>query len=609
MESESFEDEEVAATMNEHFVCIKVDREERPDIDQVYMEAVQMMSGQGGWPLNCFTTPDGIPIYGGTYFKKNQWKGVLDQLAKLWNEDPGKVLAYSKAVKEGMDRKPILSKLSHKPDFTISTLDKSVENWKSKMDAVHGGPNKAPKFPLPGSYLFLLNYAFYKKDDALNSFLNLTLTKMSRGGLYDQVGGGFTRYSTDVFWKVPHFEKMLYDNAQLIELYSTAFKMTENLEFKKTVEGTINWLRREMKDPTGGFYSAIDADSEGEEGRFYTWKPEAIPVEFQNFYETGDAGLWEGKIIPVRKSDAVINEQYYEQLAKLNEELLSERKKRIKPSVDSKINTSWNAMLAKALARASIDLGNPEYLDDSKQLMSFVENTCYDAGTGKLFHTITNGKLGTSSFLEDYAFLIDALIVIFEVSGIQKYAEFARELCHVAIDKFYDDKTGLFFFADRNEEKLVSNPVELSDNVIPATNSVMASNLFKLSSIFSQIHMANMAARLLYGVKKGIVEYGEGYFNWMQIWLTQCIGSPEIVITGPEAPKTAEALQKENFPLATMVFSSKDSRLEIFRGRFKSGKNLVHICKNHSCQLPQKSTTEAIKEIGKLVTEIQDQIG
>ena len=219
MEKESFEDPGVAEIMNDHFICIKVDREERPDIDQVHMEAVQLMSGQGGWPLNCFTSPDGLPIYGGTYFKKEQWVNILKQLATLWSENPEKVLEYGKAVKEGLDKKPILSKNKDSVQFDISTLENGVKRWETRMDRVHGGPNKAPKFPLPGSYEFLMNYAFYKEDKSLEEYVNLSLEKMARGGLYDQVGGGFTRYSTDIFWKVPHFEKMLYDNAQHIGLY------------------------------------------------------------------------------------------------------------------------------------------------------------------------------------------------------------------------------------------------------------------------------------------------------------------------------------------------------------------------------------------------------
>lgn len=608
MERESFEDEAVADLMNEHFVCIKVDREERPDVDQVHMEAVQIMSGQGGWPLNCFTTPDGLPIYGGTYFKKDQWAGVLQQLASLWQDNPSKVVEYGKAVKEGMDKKPILSKTGSEVNFDITVLDESVKNWMSRIDTEHGGPNRAPKFPLPGSYEFLMFYAFYKEDKSVEKHINITLEKMARGGLYDQVGGGFTRYSTDIYWKVPHFEKMLYDNAQLIGLYAEAFKLFDQLEYKKIVEGTIEWLMREMKDSSGGFYSALDADSEGKEGKFYTWDADALPEGYDNYYETGERGFWEGRLIPVRKENIDASQSYFQGLKNLNSKLYKEREKRIRPETDKKIITSWNAMLAKALAIASINLRSQSYLKEAEQLVNFLINTCYEPGNGKLYHTVTDGKIGSSSFLEDYAFLIDALISLYEASGKNDHIELARELCHVAIDKFYDEKTGLFNFVDVNEEKLVSTPTELSDNVIPATNSVMADNLLKLASVFSTPYFQKVAERLLKGVEKAIIEYGEGYFRWMKIWLNRCIGSPEIVVTGPQAIEITQTLVSENFPLSLRVFSSKPNRLEIFKGRYKTEENQIHICQNHSCKIPQQEISEARKEIRELIEETKKKI-
>jgi len=608
MEKESFEDTAVAAVMNEHFICIKVDREERPDIDQVYMEAVQMMSGQGGWPLNCFTTPEGLPVYGGTYFRKDQWVGILQQLASLWEENPDKVTNYGKAVKDGMDQKPILSKTFENAEFDISALDKGVNHWKSRMDHNYGLTNRAPKFPLPCSYSFLINYAFYKNESSLHDYVNLTLEKMARGGLYDQVGGGFTRYSTDVYWKVPHFEKMLYDNAQLIDLYSQAYKIYGRLEYKKTVEGTIEWLKREMKDEKGGFYSALDADSEGEAGKFSTWDKKSLPDNYPEFYETGEKGLWEGKLIPVRKSGREISESYYSELSELNQALLKERDKRERPGTDTKIITSWNAMLAKSLAIASQKLDREDYLEEGQNLLGFLENTCYEAGSGKLYHTYTDGKLGSGSFLEDYAFMIDALISLYEASGENKHIELARELGRAAIDRFYDDQSGLFNFTDNRDEKLVSTPVELSDNVIPATNSVMTGSLFRLASIFGIAHFEKIAVRLLHGVEKGIIEYSEGYFNWMKTWMTRCIGSPEVVITGPDAKHIYHSLQDEIFPLSLQIFSSKPSRLEIFRGRVKTDRNQIHLCKNHSCQLPQTELSEALKDITRLIEETRKDI-
>jgi len=253
-------------------------------------------------------------------------------------------------------------------------------------------------------------------------------------------------------------------------------------------------------------------------------------------------------------------------------------------------------------------LDKDEFLEDAKSLVDFLESTCYEPGSGKLYHTYTDGKTGTSSFLEDYAFTIDALISLYEASGENKHIELARELCHAAIDRFYDDRSGLFNFTDNREEKLVSTPIELSDNVIPATNSVMTGNLFKLSSIFGITHFEKVAERLLNGVEKGIIEYSEGYFNWMKNWLTRCIGSPEVVITGPDARRISHSLKGETFPLSLQIFSLKPSRLEIFRGRIKSDQNQIHLCKNHSCQLPQSELSKALKDIKRLIEETREEI-
>ncbi|MGB6034796.1 MAG: thioredoxin domain-containing protein, partial [Cryomorphaceae bacterium] len=304
MEHESFEDEAVAEIMNQHFVCVKVDREERPDIDQIYMEAVQMMTGQGGWPLNCFANPEGKPVYGGTYFPKQQWVQILKQLATLWSDNPEKVNEYGEKLTQGMKVSGILPPPDPNADWPLAALNETVENWKTRFDTERGGPNKAPKFPLPSNYSFLLKYGYINKDNEVLDHVKLTLDEMGRGGIYDQIGGGFTRYSTDSHWKVPHFEKMLYDNAQLLTLYSEAYAAFGESEYLHTANGIKSWLRREMQNGKGGYYSAIDADSEGVEGKFYVWNKvflEEHYPDFSRYYHLDQNALWEGNIIPVRK--------------------------------------------------------------------------------------------------------------------------------------------------------------------------------------------------------------------------------------------------------------------------------------------------------------------
>jgi uncharacterized protein len=451
MEHESFEDETVAAIMNDNFVCIKVDREERPDIDQVYMLAVQLMTGQGGWPLNCFALPDGRPIYGGTYFPKQQWINVLLNLTDLFKNEYEKALDYANHLTEGVKLAELVKVNDRQDVFKIDTLHYCYKNWKIRFDNEYGGPDKAPKFPLPNNYQFLLRYAFVsdKKEEVLKH-VNLTLKKMTYGGIYDQAGGGFSRYSVDYFWKIPHFEKMLYDNAQLVTLYSEAFQATQDPLYKQVVFETLEFIEREMTSPEGGFYSALDADSEGVEGKYYVWKQEELKnilkedfIVFADYFNVNERGFWEhdNYVLMRHDDDEVVAERQgisvtalQELIQKCKKNILSERQKRIRPGLDNKILTSWNALMLKGYIDAYNAFGEQKYLDAAEKNVGYlISHACKE---NKLLHLVKSvSSLQCSSenieeygFLEDYSFLIEALLSIYQSTHGDNYLLKAKEL-------------------------------------------------------------------------------------------------------------------------------------------------------------------------------------
>ena len=618
MERESFENEEVAELMNRHFVCVKVDREERPDVDQVYMDAVQAMTRQGGWPLNCFTTPDGKPVYGGTYFPKESWMGILNQLAELWKRDPQQVKEYGDSMADGMQVSRSIPIVDSQKTWDIKTIHKALDNWTTRMDGEYGGPNKAPKFALPANYIFLLRYGALTKDKAILNHVELTLDKMAQGGIYDQVGGGFTRYSTDKYWKVPHFEKMLYDNAQLLSLYAEAFHYFKKPDYLHISQGIEAWLNREMIDDSGSYYSAIDADSEGVEGKFYVFGMDELEThglleDYSRFYQIDYHGLWEGNLIPVRKGSfqeladkmKISVEQCIQEFDNMNAKLMIIRGKRIRPITDDKSLCSWNAMLAGGLIK-TYDLENDTgALTDARRILKFIDLELFDSETGHLSHSWKQGKPSQIGFLEDYAFTISAWLDMYAATFDENALNRARELTIIAIDRFYDREKGFFFFTSYNQTDLIHRPVELSDNVIPASNSVMAHNLHILSSTFDISHYRQLADRLMSAVEKSMEEYPEGYGNWADLYLQKVLGSPEVVIIGLKAIEFYKELKAEFLPKIIFAVSEKNSSLPIFAGRYQADKTLIFICRNQSCLQPVTSVAAAKTELKRLTERFE----
>ena len=610
MEHESFEDEQVATIMNENFINIKVDREERPDIDMVYMGAVQLMTGQGGWPLNCFALPDGRPIYGGTYFPKKQWINVLGNLADLFATNPDKAYEYAAHLTDGLEQLEI-PKVYDGTSFDLLTLTNSVYKWKQSFDTEHGGPNRAPKFPLPNNYQFLLNYHFYENDLNVKKHLDVTLTKMAWGGIYDQLGGGFARYSTDVLWKVPHFEKMLYDNAQLVSLYSEAYKQTKNELYKKIVYETIDFVKRELTNPDFGFYSALDADSEGIEGKYYVWQKEELHRLLKNdfelfadYYCVNDIGYWEDEnyVLMRDTEESIIALKHNVSISELQQKikacnaiLLDVREKRVKPGLDNKVLASWNGLMCKALADAylvfeeedfkTLALANANYL---------VKNYCKE--NGQLLRVINNNT-SISGFLEDYAFAIDAFLSVYLITANENWLLKAKALTDYTLKHFYDDKQNTYYFTDSSQEKLVVRKSEWSDNVIPASSSQMAINLYKLSIYFDNTNYRQISEKLLKSVIKEIESYGPGYSNWACLLLQYLKPQIEVVIVGKSVNENLVALYKQSPPNVIFALSDKTSDLPLLKNRYVEGQTLIYVCKNNSCLLPTETVAEALKQI------------
>jgi uncharacterized protein YyaL (SSP411 family) len=618
MEHGCFEDEQVAQIMNDHFICIKVDREERPDIDQVYMMAVQLMTGSGGWPLNCFALPDGRPVYGGTYFPKDKWMNVLLNLADLYAHEKNKMLDYAKQLTEGVKLAELVKINKKQEQFTMDIVDQSYANWKPRFDVVDGGPDKAPKFPLPNNYLFLLRYADAIKGSAQETevlkHLDLTLTKMAYGGIYDQIGGGFSRYSVDHYWKVPHFEKMLYDNAQLVSLYCEAFQATHNPLYKQIVYETLGLVERELTSPEGCFYSALDADSEGEEGKFYVWTKEELQEIlkekfelFADYYNVNELGLWEDEnyILLRNATDEAIAGKYQltvqqlqEKITTIKNELLIIRDKRIRPGLDDKTLTSWNALMLHAYVDAYTVFDDARFLEIAEKNATFILKKQLHTGN-RLNHTYKNGRSTINAYLEDYCFCIEAFIALYEATYNEIYLNQAHAWLQYCQLHFQDKKSGMFFFTSDEDPALISRKMELSDNVTPASNSSMAKSLFKLGHHLEKQEYIEASRNMLNNVIPEIIGYAEGYSNWAMLLLYLVQPFYELSIVGKSVDEKRRSFNKHYLPNKIFAGSTGESELPLLKGRYVEGKTYVYVCSNNTCNTPVTEVSEALQQMAR----------
>ena len=617
MERESFEDTIAAKLMNEKYISIKVDREERPDVDNVYMNAVQLMTGSGGWPLNVVTLPDGRPIWGGTYFTKDQWINALEQISKLYNDDPERLISYADQLEEGVKSLDVINLNETTPDFNLNIMQDYLNTWSTKFDMDYGGSKGMPKFMMPNNLHFLLKYSYQTENKEIQKFVELSLEKMAFGGVYDQVGGGFSRYSIDDKWHIPHFEKMLYDNAQLISLYSDAYKLTKNSLYKNVVYETIGFINSELKDSSGGYYSSLDADSKTdenvlEEGAFYVWtKEELIKVLkekftlFSDYYNINEFGYWEAnKYVLIRNQKGVeIASKYNISEDELNQfiqscksELIKVRNKRIKPRLDDKILSSWNGLMIKGFADSYKAFNEPDFLDAAVKNGEFIVKNLLQKD-GQLLRNYKNNKGYINGYLEDYSAVISGFIALHEITLDDKWLKYSKKITDYVYNHFYNEKTKMFYFTSDLDEKLLSRTVNFRDNVIPSSNSIMANNLFVLSHYFDNEYYLETAKSMLNNISPEFDLYPDGFSNWLDLMLKLSDSFYEVAVVGEDALIKATEINKNFKPNKLIIGSLIESDLPLLENRYVDGDTFIYVCVKKACRLPVKTSEEALEFI------------
>jgi len=612
MERESFEDPVVAEIMNANFVNIKIDREERPDLDHIYMDAVQVMTGSGGWPLNVFLTPDTKPFYGGTYFpprkafNRASWTDVLQGVINAFSERQNEVVTQAENLTAHLLNSNLFGEAGNDTGkvFTKENAELIFQNLLKSADKKEGGFGTAPKFPQTFSIQYLLRYFhFYRNQEALQQAC-LSLDKMIDGGICDQVGGGFARYSTDNEWLVPHFEKMLYDNALIVTVLAEAYQLTHHTRYAAAIDQTITFIERELLSPEGGFYSALDADSEGEEGSYYVWTKKEVEALLGNdaelfckFYDITESGNWEGKNIlhistvqHVFAATAGVDEaglQY--RLEKARQKLLTARTRRIRPLLDDKMLLSWNALMNTACSKAYKATGNEHYRQLAIRNMNFLLSS-FSTANEVFFHTCKDGKARFTAFLDDYTFLVQALIELQEITSDGKYLLQAKKLTEYVMNGFADTASPFFFFTDLKQADVIVRKKEIYDSAVPSGNSVMAGNLLYLARVFDVKEWTERAEAMVLSISSLIIRYPMSFGNWANHLLLLLNGMKEIVITGQKINEILFDILHIFMP--TRVFQSSSVPNEIFpllRGKQYFDSVLIYECENYVCSLPLTS--------------------
>ena len=613
MERESFEDPETAAIMNRDFVNIKIDREERPDLDQIYMDAVQAIAGNGGWPLNVFLTPECLPFYGGTYFplvnqhNRASWKSVLTSIATAFKEKRTKIeeqaIHLTGHIAQSGFRTAVFS--GGNPFFVPEDAAEIFEQLMKTADRQLGGFGRAPKFPQTFPIRFLIQFSYHAKNRVALEHACLSLDKMIQGGIYDQLGGGFARYSTDAEWLAPHFEKMLYDNALLIISLCEAYQMTGNKEYAITIRETVDFIKRELMSPEGGFFSALDADSEGEEGKFYTWgKNEISEVlgedseDFCAFYDVSERGNWDGKnILRIKNPEMAISQ---EKKTAWKRKLMEKRGLRIRPSLDNKILLGWNALMISACCKAYAALGDESFRTLAVKTIKFVEENMQGEGIFRCYHcyhyTATGrGKASIPAFLDDYAYFVEACILLQEITGDVAYLIRAKALSDWVIASFSEEENGYFYYTHAQQDDVIVRKREVYDGATPSGNAVMAANLLYLATVFDLKDWKERALRNTAGLKEMIRKYPDSLGVWATLANAFTYPFFEIVLAGSVSDQKIREFLALGIPNRVFqVSSGTQSDLPLLRNKPVHGPSWFFLCRDYTCQLPVKEVAELV---------------
>lgn len=615
MEKESFENETTAAYMNEHFINIKIDREERPDLDHIYMDAVQAIAGNGGWPLNVFLTTDLKPFYGGTYFppqrafNRPSWLEVLGLMKDAWVNKREEIEQQAQVLIDhiGKSGNFLQDKLQlhHEEFFTEEDAKKTTSNLLKNADKHEGGFGNAPKFPQTFSINYLMYYGHFFGDKVAMEQAFLSLRKMLRGGIYDHLAGGLCRYSTDAAWLVPHFEKMLYDNALLMISLSEAFQLSGDKEFENGMLSIYHFLKNEMQDASGGFYAALDADSEGEEGKYYVWQKKEIDEILKEeavlcckWFGITEDGNWEEKNILTKKKtvaefsleEGIEHNLLEEKISTWIEKLSAERSKRVRPGTDDKILLGWNALLVTALCKAYAATEAQMYKVDAENLYERLI-ILFEINPGILLHTYKNGKATVPAFLDDYANLIEAAIHLQEISGNQQYLHDAKRFSETVIHSYSAD-SGLFYFTGKGQKDVVLRKIELYDGAVPSGNSVMLDNLMYLSVVFDIPAWKERVIVVLESLKKAYVKYPSSFAVHAKVCLKQLLGLNEIVITGKNYEEMLKDILRIYLPNRIIQSSMVKSDMPLLKDKDYEKERLIYLCRDYMCKGPVSSLSE-----------------